>query len=162
MMEPTVCRQRVGQLIAEQADALAELITFLEREHEQLRASDVTALESAIREHQRSVARVIRTDEARASLCRELGYGADARGFEEVMRWCDPEKILAPQWARCTAIASQCRALNDRNGALVGARLRHVQARLATLIQGRGETVSYGPRGAYAFATSGQVIKVDV
>jgi len=161
-MEPSVCRQKVGQLISEEADALTELITFLEREHEQLRASDVMALEAAIREHQRSVARVIRADQARTSLCRELGYGADARGLEHVMQWCDPERTLAPHWARCTAIAAQCRTLNDRNGALVGARLRHVQARLATLIQRRGETVSYGPRGAYAFATSGQVIKVDV
>lgn len=161
-MDPTECRQQVGQLISEQADALSELVEFLEREHEQLRSSDVAALEVAVREHQRSVARVVRVDEARAALCRRLGHETDARGLERLLQWCDPEGSLAAEWARCTQTAARCRALNDRNGAFVSARLRHVQARLAALLNSRGETVSYGPRGAYAIAATGQVVKVDV
>ncbi len=161
-MEPSTCREQIGKLIAEEAAALTELIRFLEREHEHLAANDVTALEEAVRERQSSVARVVRADERRTALCRQLGHGGDARGLEQVMRWCDPGGTLAGDWMRCKEVAARCRALNDRNGTLVSARLRHVQARLATLIQSRGETVAYGPRGAYALSGLGQVVKIDV
>jgi flagellar biosynthesis protein FlgN len=162
MMDSATCRERVGKLISEETLALTELCGFLEREQERLSSNDVTALEGAIRERQRSVASVMRLDDERAALCRELGHCADARGFEAVLRGCDATGALAAEWARCMTVATRCRVLNDRNGALVSARLRHVQARLATLIQGRGESVSYGPRGAYAFGTTGRVVKVDV
>lgn len=162
-METIRYREQVARLITEEADALTELVTFLEREHEQLSSSDVTALEGTIREHQRGVARVVQADQARVALCHELGYEADADGLRAVLRWCDPQGTLAPQWAHCSDIAARCRTLNDRNGALVSARLRHVQARLAALVQGReGVDMSYGPRGAYASADTGQVVKVDV
>ncbi len=161
-MEPNTCRQQIGKLIAEEEAALTELTRFLEREHEHLTANNVTALEDAVFERQRSVARVVRADEQRTALCRQAGHGGDARGLEQLMRWCDPTGTLAGDWARCKAVAAKCRALNDRNGTLVSARLKHVQARLATLIQSRGETVAYGPRGAYALSGLGQVVKIDV
>jgi flagellar biosynthesis/type III secretory pathway chaperone len=160
-MEPTLCRQQFGKILAEEASALAELTLFLEREHEHLAASDVTALEGTIRERQRTVARVVRADDERSALCRRLGHGADARGVDRLIVWCDVGGALAAEWARCKAVAAKCRALNDRNGALVSARLRHVQTRLAALIKGRGETVAYGPRGAYAFGTVGRVVKIE-
>lgn len=163
MMEPARCREQLAHVIGEETEALEALITFLESEHEQLSSSDVTGLERAIREHQLGIARVIQADQARVALCRLLGHEApDARAVESVLHWCDPDGTLAPAWGRCMEVAAKCRALNDRNGALVGARLRHVQARLATLVQNRGGNVSYGPRGGYAFASTGQVVKVDV
>lgn len=161
-MEPTVCCQQIGKLIAEEAAALAELTALLEREHQQLGGADPAALEGAVRERQRSAARVVRADEKRVALCRQLGRAGDARGLEDLMRWCDPGGTLAGEWAHCKAVAAKCRALNDRNGALVSARLKHVQARLATLVQSRGETVAYGPRGAYALSAVGRVVKIDV
>ncbi len=161
-MEPAICRQQIAKLLAEEAAALAELLGLLERELAQLSANEVPALEGAVRERQRSVARVVRADEKRVALCRQLGHGGDARGLEQILRWCDPEGTLGADWTRCKTVAAQCRALNDRNGALVTARLRHVQARLAALIQGRGETVAYGPRGAYALTGVGRVVKIDV
>ncbi len=161
-MEPSVCRQHISKLIAEEEAALGELIRYLEREHGHLAANDVPALEGAVRERQRSVARVVRADDERIALCRQLGHGGDTRGLEQVMRWCDPDGTLARDWARCKEVAAKCRALNDRNGALVSARLKHVQARLAALIQGRTEAVAYGPRGAYAPSGLGRVVKVDV
>ncbi len=161
-MEPQACRQELATILAEEAAALAELASFLEREHGYLlSANEVTALESAIRERQRTVARVIRADEQRAALCRQLGHTADGRGLQKVLRWCDTGGALAAEWVRCRAAAARCRALNDRNSALAGARLRHVQARLAALFLGRGEAVSYGKRGAYALSTVGRVVKVE-
>jgi flagellar biosynthesis/type III secretory pathway chaperone len=159
-MEPQACRLKLGTILAEEIAALGELSSFLEREHQLLSANDVTALEGAIRERQRAVTRVVRADEARASLCIQLGYTGDGRGLQQVLRRCDADGSLAADWARCRAAAARCRALNDRNSALASARLTHVQARLAALFSGRGEAVAYGPRGGYALGTVGRVVKV--
>ncbi|HTW37445.1 MAG TPA: flagellar protein FlgN [Steroidobacteraceae bacterium] len=159
-MERPEVRQRLSAILTEESAALAELASYLEREHGHLSADDVVALEGAIRERQRAVARVVRADEERAALCRQLGHPADGRGLAQLLRLCDVDGSLAAEWARCRGAAAHCRALNDRNSALAGARLRHVQARLAALFSSRGETVAYGKRGGYALGTVGQVVKV--
>jgi flagellar biosynthesis/type III secretory pathway chaperone len=161
-MEPQICRRRLAAILTEESAALDELSSFLEREHGLLSANDVPALEGAIRERQRAVARVVRADEDRAALCRELGHAADGRGLQQLLRFCDADGSLGAAWARCRAVGAHCRALNDRNGALASARLQHVQARLAALFSGRGEAVAYGKRGGYALPAVGRVVKVKV
>jgi flagellar biosynthesis protein FlgN len=161
-MEPQACRGELGTILAEEETALTELASFLDREHAHLSANEVGALENVIRDRQRAVARVVRADEQRTALCRRVGYTADARGVAEILRRCDTDGLLETAWACCRAAAAKCRALNDRNSALASARLRHVQARLAALFTGRGEAVAYGPRGAYAPASVGSVVKIEV
>jgi len=160
-MEPAKCREQFGQLISDETRALTELSTLLEREHGYLEANDVVSLEGATRERQRCVTRIFRIDEQRRTLCRDLGYSLDLPGLEALLRWCDPQGTLAAGWAECAAAAAECRRFNDRNGSLVAARLQHVQARLGTLIQSRRETLTYGPRGAYAQASSGRVLTTE-
>jgi flagella synthesis protein FlgN len=147
--------------MAGENDALNELATLLDREHGYLVANDVISLEGATRERQRCVARIIRVDAERVALCREMGRPNSPQGLEELVRWCDPQSTLAGGWAKCSAAADRCRRLNDRNGALVGARLQHVQARLGVLINGRRDAVTYGPRGAYAQAGTGRVLTTE-
>jgi flagellar biosynthesis protein FlgN len=160
-MEPAQCREQLGRLISDESRALSELAEMLEREHGYLEANDVVSLDGATRERQRCVARIFRVDEQRRLLCHDLGYSLDLQGLEKMLRWCDPRGTLAAGWAECSAAAAKCQRLNDRNGALVGARLKHVQARLGTLIQSRREAVTYGPRGAYAQASAGRVVTVE-
>jgi flagellar biosynthesis/type III secretory pathway chaperone len=160
-MEPTKCREHLGRLISDESRALTELATLLELEHGYLEANDVVSLEGATRERQRCVARIFRVDEERRRLCSDLGYTLDLPGLEKMLRWCDPKGTLASGWAECSAAAAKARQFNDRNGALVGARLKHVQARLGTLIESRREAVTYGPRGAYAQASSGRVVAIE-
>jgi flagella synthesis protein FlgN len=160
-MDQTQCRETLNRLIGDERHALGELSVLLDREHGFLEANDVVALEGASRERQRTVARIFRTDEERRALCRDLGYSLDLQGLEQLIRWCDPKGSLANGWAQCSAAAAKCRQLNDRNGALVAARLKHVQARLGTLIESRREAVTYGPRGAYGPASSGSVVATE-
>ena len=161
MMDQTQCREKLGRLISDEIQALNELAGLLEREHGYLEGSDVVSLEGATRERQRCVARICRVDEQRRALCSDLGYALDLKGLEELIRWCDPKGALVRGWAECSATAAKCRQLNDRNGALVAARLQHVQARLGTLIEGRREAVTYGPRGAYGQSPSGRVVATE-
>ena len=131
---------------------------MLDREHQLLVSNEVAALNGAMRERQRTLARVLRIEEGRERLCRQHGYSADPQGLQRLFAWCDPQGTLARKWAHCASVAAQCRSLNDRNATLVSARLRHVQARLGVLVKGRRETVTYGPRGGCAVASSGQVV----
>lgn len=160
-MDQTQCREKLGHLINDESLALNELSTLLDREHGFLEANDVVSLEGATRERQRCVARIFRVDEERRTLCRDMGRSADVKGLEELLRWCDPKGTLAGSWAICSEAAAHCRSLNDRNGALVAARLKHVQARLGTLISSRREAATYGPRGAYSQAPTGRVLTTE-
>jgi flagella synthesis protein FlgN len=165
-MEKSECRERLARLIHDESRALNELAALLDREHSYLEANDVASLEGAARERQRCVGRIIRVDEERRALCRDMGRSPDLEGLEELVRWCDPNGILSGGWGECSAAADRCRRLNDRNGALVAARLTHVQARLGTLIQSRGEAVTYGPRGGrcrldYSQLSSGRVVATE-
>ena len=160
-MDQTQCREKLGNLIQDESLALNELSTLLDREHGFLEAADVVALEGATRERQRCVARIFRVDEERRALCRDLGRPVDLKGLEDLLRWCDPKGTLAGSWAQCSEAAAKCRSSNDRNGALVAARLKHVQARLGTLIAGRKESTTYGPRGAYSQASTGHVLTTE-
>lgn len=160
-MDQAKCREKLGRLISDECTSLNELSTLLDREHGFLQENDVVSLEGATRERQRCVARIFRVDEERRALCLDLGHPLDLKGLEDLIRWCDPKGTLAGRWAECSDAAARCRKLNDRNGALVAARLKHVQARLGTLIESRREAVTYGPRGAYSQASSGRVVTTE-
>src|SRR5580698_2598097 len=123
MMDQAQCREKLGRLISDEATGLNELATLLDREHGFLEANDVTSLEGATRERQRCVARIFRVDEERRALCRDMGRDVDLKGLEDLLRWCDPRGSLAGNWAQCSEAAARARGLNDRNGALVAARL---------------------------------------
>jgi flagellar biosynthesis protein FlgN len=154
-MDPQTCRAQLDRLIHEETSALSELAILLDREFTHLRDSDVEALGSAMRDRHQCVARILKVDDERRGLCRTLGRSQDLKGLEALLAWCDPHGTLKSAWADCTAAALKCRGLNDRNGAMAGARLQHVQARLNALMDRRRETVTYGPRGTRQVATAG-------
>jgi flagella synthesis protein FlgN len=160
-MDQARCREQLGGLMSAESSALNELSMLLDREHRYLEANDIVSLEAATRERQQCVARIFRVDEERRALCSDRGYPLDLKGLEQLLRWCDPKGTLGAGWAECFAAAAKCRQLNDRNGALVAARLTHVQARLGTLIESCREAVTYGPRGAYSQPSSGRVVATE-
>jgi flagellar biosynthesis protein FlgN len=151
-MDQQTCRVKLARLIQEETTALGELAVRLDREFTHLKDSEVEALGAAMRERQKCVLRILKVDDERRELCRALGRPFDLKGLQALIAWCDPQGTLVSAWAACTAAATNCRSLNDRNGAMAGARLQHVQARLGLLIEGRRETVTYGPRGTCSVA----------
>jgi flagella synthesis protein FlgN len=160
-MDPTQCREKLGQLMAAESRGLKELATLLEREHGHLEANDVEALEAAALQRQECVGRISKVDEERRALCSTKGYATDLKGIEDLIRWCDPKGTLAAGWAECSAAAARCRQLNDNNGVLVAARLQHVQARLGKLVADPGGAVTYGPRGGYGPSSSGRMLTTE-
>lgn len=129
-MDPKTCRAQLAQLLADETSLLAELYQQLAREHEFLAGNDVDSLERAGTARQNTVAKLLKIDDERRSLCSLLGQGADRIGLGALFRWCDPTGSLAAAQAACTKLAESCRAQNERNGALVTARLTRVTGML--------------------------------
>ncbi len=161
-MDPQTCRAHLQRLIQEETAALGELAVLLDREFAHMQDNDVDALTEAMRERHKCVTRILKVDTERRGLCRTLGRPHDLKGLESLLAWCDPQATLAGAWAACTAAATRCRGLNDRNGAMAGARLQNVQARLGVLVEGGRDTVTYGPRGTCSVAAGRQGLLREV
>ncbi len=157
-MDPASCRETLTSLISQESAALAELSQLLDREHACLVANDVVALEAAMAERQHCVGVILRVEEERRSMCRMMGFTNDLPGLEKLLGWCDPSGSLKPLWAECASRGARCRELNDRNGALVNARLKRVETMLGALTGTAPEGSTYGRAGAYAAPRAGRVV----
>jgi flagellar biosynthesis/type III secretory pathway chaperone len=132
-MEPQACLAQLGRMLADETRLLGLLAQQLQREHELLVANDVDGLEQAASARQSSVAALANVDQERRSLCRMLGHGADNAGLLALFRWCDPTGALTSHHAAASRQAQMCREQNDRNGALVNARLLRLNNMLEKL-----------------------------
>jgi flagellar biosynthesis/type III secretory pathway chaperone len=160
-LEVTACREALASLLSIEVSALAELSGLLDREHELLVANDIESLEAVMEERQVAVGKMLRAEEERRGLCRMHGRGVDAAGIEQLMAWCDPRGTLKSRWEECAKGATRCRELNDRNGALVIARMRRVETLLTVLTGQPQDAPTYGPKGAYAPVRSGRVLATE-
>lgn len=148
-MDPVVCREHLDKLIAEESGTLDQLQQLLDREHELLVANDVEALERAGQARQNCIGTLMRIEDERRALCRALNVPADMHGLDRILNWCDPSKTLRRRWAECGERAARCRNANDRNGALVTARLTRVQGMLDIVTGRANQPKVYGRQGAF-------------
>lgn len=148
-MDPGVCREHLQKLLAEESGALAQLETLLDREHELLLANDVEELDRAGEARHACVGALLHVEDERRSLCRMMNVPADPQGLERLLRWCDPSSTLQRRWADCSQRAGRCRDLNDRNGALVTARLKKVEGLLEVLTGRANQPKVYGRQGMF-------------
>ena len=147
-MEPQACLTQLSRLLVDETSLLASLAQQLQREHELLVANDVEGLDQAADARQKSVVALSRLDQERRSLCRLLGYSADHPGLAAMFKWCDPTGSLATAHADASSQAQRCREQNDRNGALVNARLNRLSGMLDMLNGNSAGNRTYESRGA--------------
>jgi flagellar biosynthesis protein FlgN len=143
-MDADTCRKQISQLLADESTLLARLEQQLRSEHELLVKNDIEALETTGNARQDTVARLLRLDDERRGICRLMGRGGDAAGMGELLGWCDPQGSLASAYAVCAEQVVQCRTQNDRNGALVTARLNKVSSMLGMLNISGNDARTYG------------------
>lgn len=161
-MDSTVCREHLEKLLIEEANVLERLQGVLDHEHELLVANDVDALERAGETRQACVGELLRIEDERRTLCRMMNLPADVTGLERLLGWCDSSGTLRQRWADCADRAGRCRAANDRNGALVTARMKKVEGMLDILTGRANEPKTYGKQGAYKSTTSGSRVTISV
>ena len=162
-MDPQQCREQFARHLANETELLGVLEQQLLSEHELLVANDIEKLEVASTTRQQTIARLLRIHEERGRLCRARDLSPDAAGFSALLAWCDPEGTLAAAQGDCATHAERCRAQNERNGALVTARLKRVGGMLG-MISGEPATDTYKPRAAAqasAFATTGRMVSIS-
>ncbi len=161
-MQPQACRDQFAHLLAEETTLLTALEQQLQREHQHLAGNDVDGLERAGGERQQTVARLLRLEDERRDLCRLLGQSPDQAGMAALLTWCDPSGSLAGAQAESTALATRCRSQNERNGALVTARLTRVTSMLE-LVGANAGSRTYGPQSARAAsaAPAGRMVSVS-
>jgi flagellar biosynthesis/type III secretory pathway chaperone len=164
MMEPQACLSQLARMLADETNLLAQLAGQLQREHELLVANDVEGLEQAATARQDSVVRLSQLDQERRSLCRMLGYSADQLGLAALLKWCDSRGSLATAHATASRQAQLCRDQNDRNGALVNARLNRLGGMLDMLNGGNAGSRTYEARGTTrspAASPAGRMVSIS-
>jgi len=154
-MDERVCRLQLERLLRDETQLLQLLEKQLDVEHGLLKSNDVEGLERAGTSRQDTVAKLMRIDDERRQLCRLLGRGEDNAAMGELLRWCDPTGSLLAAYQDCAAQAQRCRANNDRNGALVLARLNRVGDMLRQLTPSGNDARTYAPKQAAAPAGLG-------
>jgi flagella synthesis protein FlgN len=142
-----VCRDHLTTLLREESELLAQLEDLLACESRVLETSDVQALETTTRARQERMGALARIEEQRRSLCALHGFSADKNGLDGLMSWCDPQGTLLSRLRECAERAVRCRDLNDRNGIVVGARLKRVEGMLDALTGRPTRSDTYGPKG---------------
>jgi flagellar biosynthesis/type III secretory pathway chaperone len=147
-MQANVCRSQLERLLQDEAAFLATLEQQLEAEFGLLKANDIEGLELASNARQETVMRLLRLEDERRQLCRLLGKGDDQAAMAALVAWCDPTGTLAETYQRCATQAQRCREQNNRNGALVAARLQRVSKLLDTMNGKPSSSTTYGPQGA--------------
>ena len=148
-MDSTACHEHLVKLLAEEVSALVQLEALLDREHALLMDNNIDELERAGELRQDCVTSLIRIEDERRNLCRLLNVPADMHGLERLLTWCDPTRSLQPRWAECAERATRCRNANERNGALVSARLKRVEGMLDTLTGRANQPKTYARQGGY-------------
>lgn len=148
-MDPRVCREHLERLLVEEASTLARLEELLDKEHQYLETNDIDELERAGEARQSCIMALVAIEDERRSLCRMMNVSADAIGLDKLLNWCDPSHQMKARWAACGERAARCRALNDRNGALVTARLKRVEGMLDVITGRANQPKVYGSKGGY-------------
>jgi flagellar biosynthesis/type III secretory pathway chaperone len=130
---PGDVRQHLSQILAEEAQLLAELESVLERETGILAGDDAQAIQNIGSNRHRCVDALSRLGAERTETGRLLSFGADATGLNKLFDWADPSTTLRARWSVNLKLARRCKALNDKNGAIVAAKLDRVQKLLGHL-----------------------------
>jgi flagellar biosynthesis/type III secretory pathway chaperone len=149
-MDASVCRSQLERLLRDETTLLQLLEQQLDAEHGLLKSNDIEGLERAGTARQDTVAKLLRIDDERRQLCRLQGRGDDNAAMGALLRWCDAGGSLLEAYQRSAAQAQRCREHNDRNGALVTARLNRVGDMLRQLNPSGNDTRTYAPRQSVA------------
>lgn len=144
-MDAAACRSQLDRLLRDETTLLALLESQLGSEHDLLVSNDIDGLDQAGAARQDTVQRLLRLDDERRQLARLLGKGDDPAAMAALLRWCDPEGSLAGPYSRCAAQAQRCRDQNNRNGALVAARLARIGDTLRHITPAAGAPRTYAP-----------------
>jgi flagellar biosynthesis/type III secretory pathway chaperone len=146
-ISPSQCRDTLDRIYADEIGSLKQLEVLLQNEHRHLAANDIDGLEAASAARQDCVACLMKLEDERRDLCRLLGRDTDVGGIASVLAWCDPQGSLSSTLNEHARLSGLCREQNERNGALVGARMARISSMLGMLAGAGAAPAVYGRTG---------------
>ena len=155
-IDPALCRDSIARLLADEAQWLSLLEQQLSHEHSLITNDDVDGLQEAGTARQSCVSKLVRIEDERMSICRQLGQSADVVGLQAILGWCDPQGSLQAALRNTNQLATRCREQNTRNGMLVSARLQRLSG-VVSLLNSDANTPRnsvYGRSGSSAGAAA--------
>ena len=126
-------QQHLRRLLSEESRLLAELQSVLERETGIVSGDDADAIARIGSNRHHCIDALSRLGVERDDTSRMLSFGTDQAGLNRMFDWADPSQALRRRWSSNLELARRCKALNDRNGAIVAAKLDRVQQLLRNL-----------------------------
>ena len=93
--DPTLCREQLATLMAEQNAQLAALESLLTQEYELLQTRDVEGLEKAGTARQQCIGHILRIEDERRALCRATGRSDDHGRAAQPARLVRPHRAAA-------------------------------------------------------------------
>ncbi len=152
----------LARLLEEEISILTELSQLLEREHSIIATRQpVDVLDQACQLRQLRMGALLNLEEERRSLLRAANLPDTHQGIDQLLTNLSEGPRLRQRWKKALELASRCRDLNDRNGALVAARLRRVEGMLEVMTGDVGSPRVYGPRGALTADRNGRMLTAE-
>lgn len=136
--------------LAAELSAFESFSALLDTEHEALLAGDADAVVRIASAKGEQVAQLSALAERRLAALRRAGFAADRKGMAEwLLVAAGPRATdLSDRWNHLLAVAARAQQLNERNGALIQARMAFNQAALASLRSSAPSAdLAYGPDG---------------
>ena len=146
-MSPQESAETLGQLLAEEAGAIALFVELLKREQAQLSQGQTDELSALAEQKSTLAARLQRLAGLRSDWLASLGYFADRAGIETWLQQHPQETPVAASWAAIMTQAAEARELNRLNGELIELHLQHNARALNALRGGEDSLDLVGPDG---------------
>jgi len=139
--------------LEQERDRVREFLRLLEREQKALVGGEHDRLLAFTEQKAARLLELRRFADARNRMLGTEGLPSDRNGM---LTWLDrhPDERIATVWNDLMSLTARVREVNDVNGVLVAARLRHNQASLAALQSAARATSVYGPDGATRLTAS--------
>jgi flagellar biosynthesis/type III secretory pathway chaperone len=102
-----------------------------------------------------------RLQDERRDLLRAGGYPLTPQGIEHMLLDAGAARSEANAWRDCADRTNRCRELNDRNAALVAARLRRVEGMLDVLVGTRDYGSGYTRDAALGGTQAGRLLATE-
>ena len=142
-----MARERFVDLIGRSVDHAVGLKETLQNERQALEAGDTESLFAVLDTKARRTDELQSLEQQLLTLCSQLGFEHGPEQMQHVIEWCDQEFKVANCWQHLMVIASECRALNLTNGAIIRGRKSQIDSGLAVLRGGAADNATYDRDG---------------
>ena len=126
-------RTRIADILKDCVNHALGLKETLQNERSALEDQDSASLYAVLDDKSRSVSKIQVLDEQRLKLCEACGFPAGPDQMEQMIDWLGETTIISNCWDHLIEIATECKALNLTNGAIVNARQINIDSRLSVL-----------------------------